>query len=482
MLMLGTTNSKENNSILAPAKPPGRPGKYDPEKVKRATRWACDCLPNGIINSRAFTDAELRVLHVIVNRIPAQDENGVIQPLDLSGKAGSRQAMISDRSWWPAVRKLEAAGLLMIDRVRKSYQACEINRYLPGPNFQSQAAGHQPTDDRRQRTEKAGFVTKPPPVQKPAKPPQKNLPDPVQNISPMQITAQSLTDNNNISKIILPTTKSFTGSNAENSDHPVEDRHPATRPAPCRADKPPKNSMELSDCVATLEDILSPLRQAAREAATVPEDEIRPWALHDEAEKTPGIATQALRFWDMLARLDRKLAAEMFHGRFGMIDGLWQISKKYLPTLAREKFFAAFERHGRTAALMLLSVAWRTRTENEDGSEHIRRPAAYFIGALNNSDGTRPLLSISYQVYRDRDRDNPLDCYTEGQLNLARLWAEKLPDNQKKQLFDRYQSGDNSRAFFARDINDPVWMARAYYAEYGRFRAVDALMTTQTIS
>ncbi len=481
MLMLGTTDSKENNSILAPAKP-GRPGKYDPEKVKRATRWAYDCLPNAIINSRAFTDAELRVLHVIVNRIPAQDENGVIQPLDLSGKAGSRQAMISDRSWWPAVRKLESAGLLTIERVRKSYQACEINRYLPGPNFRPQAAGHQPTDDRRQRTEKAGFVRKPPLVQKPTKLTQKNLPDPVQNISPMQITAQSLTDNNNISKIILPTTKSFTGSNAENSDHPVEDRQPAPKPVPCRADKPPKNSMELSDRVAALEDILSPLRQAAREAATIPQDETRPWALPDEAEETPGIATQALWFWDMLARLDRKLATEMFHGRFGMVDGLWQISRAYLPTLAREKFFASFERHGRTAALMLLSVAWKTYAGSEDGAEQIRRPAAYFIGALNNSGGTRPLLSISYQVYRDRDRNNPLDCYTDGQLNLARLWAEKLPDNQKNRLFERYQHGENSRAAFARDINDPVWMARAYYAEYGRFRAVDALMTTQNLS
>ncbi len=384
----------------------GRPSRYDTEIVYRATISARNKFT--LAFAHQWTDAEIRVLALFKSYLMRNEV------FSLSGEAAAHACLISRRSWVTIIQQLEEQGYIEVFRQRitlpfargKTRVRNLVNCYSATQKLRKWFKNAE-TQVRHVVTPKRKSVSKP--AVKSSK-----------NFAPTCANSSHQYRLYNKQKDILPTT----------------DR---------RAAPPPEKGRELSVRVAGIEAKLVALRPLAHEA--LPNNE----PLTDED------ITRNRHFWESLALMDMKLARDMAAGRFGLVDGLAVIVKRNMRGFGFNRLIDSLERYGLSAALMVVSVAFKCWA----GVETIRSPAAYLFGALNNPNGSHPLLSLSHHVWaclRVSEGEIGKRCRTI----IAKAWAERLPEQKRKRLYREHESGDSPREHFAKDINDPVWMIRAY--------------------
>lgn len=438
----------------------GRPGQYT--RAEKANNWRLltALLPRSLFSDGEFSQNELICLGVLLKQ---QTELGQI--VALAGEEGARLARLSLRSWWKVIKALEAGKWLIIERKRFDYDQSAINSY----RFSRKLLGHFVAESKklRQPPPTAPLPLKPSPTPKPAPAEapltmaagdqplwktEKNLAARVQSNSHKKLlnVFNSFQD-----RLILPT-------RAEKSAK--AQLHEGRR----RSALPPKIAMEFSLRVAEAEDRLLGLRQPL-------EGDKKPWGwfweLREGGKDPEDLSNHALWIWEGMMMLDPKLAVDMYCGRFGMVDGLAVIMRRYFPRMTIGQFLADLEEIGFKAGQTLLSVAIKIATGNN--GEPIKMPVGYYQAALRNPESARPMLSLSYESYKLGGKSGA--DTNNWKERLAKIWLESLPSPKRKRLFDKHRSGDGSGGTFAKNEHDPIFIARAYWAEFGRWRAIDAL-------
>ncbi|MFK7865955.1 MAG: hypothetical protein AB8B77_00780 [Alphaproteobacteria bacterium] len=222
--------------------------------------------------------------------------------------------------------------------------------------------------------------------------------------------------------------------------------------AQCRSAAPPLNGVEHTLLIADLEAKLASIRQFEIKQA-VP------------AGGDPPPLDRNGYFWAILTQIDADLSAKMLKNRFGMVDGLAVLRREFMPDLGFPKLLNLLDKHGACAAFMVVAVAYRVKFKRPDErGRPIMRPAAYLIGALSNPSGSRPLMSLSYFKHDLSLKKPSSPEIKQARIEIARSWMEALSQAERMRLYDKHQnpSSFDYDQTFARNMDDPVWMIRAY--------------------
>lgn len=372
------------------------------EEIRTATREARNLITPEIEDEYPLSDSEYRVLALFIKKLKDNES------FRLSGELGSKDSLVSIRQWWIIIKRLEAMEFINVFRrvIGKAKNA--VNFYYSTSLLQK-------------------FISK------------------SQTLTKVIIKFVRV-NTPNVAQIFLTHTMQSVAHTKDNVIYNNNLTLPTTKPKIQQSSRSatPPNAMELSVRVAETENLLLALYQtnfdkAAKDKAESPADEGNRY------------------FWEILTRLDTKLASDLFKRKIGLMDGLSLIRNRFLPDLSFNSFITSLENHQLAAAQMLVGVAYKIKT-----GEKIRYPAAYYWGALRNPDGARPLLTLSRQFFEaSRPADKPQAPHIDKNT-IAKAWAKSLGEQERKRFFDKFYHGDSPREIMCDDIRDPIWMVRAY--------------------